>query len=98
MGRWVPHFVADAGWLKTVSQTGVEALVDLHHAQAPAVLDHSCTLPQCDGQSGRVIRQKREPRPACGKGGVSGTLPRAISCGKTVEAPPGKHMGRAKSS
>src|SRR6516165_8848542 len=34
MGRWVPHFVADAGWLKTDSQTGVEALIDLHHAQA----------------------------------------------------------------
>ena len=50
MGRWVPHFVADAGWLKTVSQTGVEALIDLHHAQAPAVLDNSRTLPQGGGR------------------------------------------------
>jgi hypothetical protein len=50
------------------------SLLTRHHAQAPAVLDHSRTLPQCDGQSGRVIRQKREPRPARGKGGVSGAL------------------------
>ena len=52
MGRWVPHFVADAGWLKTDSQTGVEALIDLHHAQAAAVLDHSRALPQGDGGAG----------------------------------------------
>jgi len=35
------------GW-KPISQAGVEALIDLHHPQAPAVLDNSRTLPQSD--------------------------------------------------
>jgi len=33
--------LSQSGWLKTASQAGAEALIDLHHAQTPAVLDHS---------------------------------------------------------
>src|SRR5262249_11405849 len=58
MGRWAPHFVADAGWLKTDSQTGVEALIDLRYAQAPTVLDNSRTLPQGDGGTGPAFTRR----------------------------------------
>ena len=36
---------------KTGSQARVEALIGLHHAQTPTVLDHSRTLPQGDGRA-----------------------------------------------
>jgi len=36
---------------KTDSQARVEALIGLHHAQAPTVLDHARALPQGDGRA-----------------------------------------------
>src|SRR5215831_21350284 len=31
------------------------SLLTRHHAQAPAVLDHSCALSQCDGNAGPAL-------------------------------------------
>ena len=60
MGRSVPHFVADGGWPKTDSQARVEELIDLHRAQAPAVLDNSGALPQGDGSPRPAFTRRAE--------------------------------------